>query len=263
MGHCYGVIGASGAHVVYDNCRGVVVCDITDFLPVSAIPRSYQRHPRGVWRGRREPDVSVAPLSVLQEGRHQDQTSSFFLRGVLAIPTALGFLRPHLRRDGVQVGDVNESCVPLLLLCNREVQAQQVDEAKRHQPRRESQTAASSDEGRCHCGAAAALFWEGGWMASSVCPPPPPPQRRARIKPSFRCFRNLSDPHNDQDARRQPEQAKCEKSLSTVHHHLQEKATLCCCSPSAVFLPRPGLARCSSARALGVDKMPLTDHDVM
>lgn len=166
MGHRYSVVGTDGAHVVNDNCRRVVVCSVPDFLSVCAVPRSHQRHPGGAGGDRREPDARVARLSVLREGRHQDQTSGFPLGRVLAIATALGFLCPDLRSDGVQVGDVDKRRVPLLLLCNREVQAQQVDEAKRQQPRRESQTAASSDEGRCHDCAAGS-----GWMRSSGSPP--------------------------------------------------------------------------------------------
>lgn len=161
MGHCYGVVGIAGAHVVYDNCRGIEVCSVTDFLSVCAVSRSYQRHPGDVVGDGGEPDVGVARLSVLQEARHQDPTSGFLLGRVLPVPPALGFLGLDLRSDGVLVCDVDKGGVPLLLLCNREVQAQQVDEAERQQPRRESQTAASSDEGRCHCAAG----W--GWMMSS------------------------------------------------------------------------------------------------
>lgn len=150
MWHCYGVVGTAGAHIVYDNCRRVVGCDVVDLLSVRAVPRSHQRHPGGVGRRGGEPDARVARLSVLREGRHQHQTSGFSLGRVLSIATALGFLRPDLRRDGVQVGDVDKRRVPLLFLRHREVQTQQVDEAERQQPRRESQTAASSDERRCH-----------------------------------------------------------------------------------------------------------------
>lgn len=153
MGHCYGVVGTAGAHIVYDNCRGVEVCSVPDLLSVCTVPCSHQRHPGVVVRDRREPDVWVARLSVLQGGRHQHQTSGFPLGRLLAIPPALCFLRPDLRRDRVQVGDVDKSSVPFLLLCNREVQTQQVHETERQQPRRESQTAASSDEGRCHSAA--------------------------------------------------------------------------------------------------------------
>lgn len=78
MGHCYGFVGAAGAHVVYDNCRGVEVGNVTDLLSVGAIPRSHQRHPGGLLRDGGEPDVRVARLSVLQEGRHQDLTFGFF-----------------------------------------------------------------------------------------------------------------------------------------------------------------------------------------
>lgn len=101
-------------------------------------------------RDRWEPDSRVARLSVLLEGRYQDQASDFFLGRVLAIPTALTFLCLDLRRDGVQVGDVDKGGVPLLFLRNREVQAQKVNETKRQETRREGYTAASSDEGRCH-----------------------------------------------------------------------------------------------------------------
>lgn len=101
MGHCYGVVGTVGAHIVYENSRGVEVCSVTDLVSVCTIPRSHQRHPGGVGRDRGEPDSWVARLSVLQEGRHQDQSSGFLLGRVLTIPTALGFLCPDLRGNGV------------------------------------------------------------------------------------------------------------------------------------------------------------------
>lgn len=202
MGHCYGFVGAAGAHVVYDNCRGIEVCDVTDFLPVCAVSRSHQSHPGGVLRCRREPDVWVARLSVLQEGRHQDQTSGFFLGRVFAVSAALGFLCLDLRSDGVQIGDVDKSGVPFLFLCYREVQAQQVDEAKRQQPRRESQTAASSDEGQCHCGAGS------GWMStessSLEISQHVPLWREALAKHAFCTAARAS---------RQPWQARCLQSL--------------------------------------------------
>lgn len=175
MGHCYSVVGAAGAHVVYDNRRGVVVCHVPDLLPVRAVPRSHQGHPGCVAGHRREPDVGVARLPVLLEGRHQHQTPGLSLGGVLAVAAALALFRPHLLSDGVLVGDVDERRVPLLFLCHGEVQAQQVDEAERQQPRRESQTAARSDEGRCHCDGAASL----GWVMSSPGLP-----RTGELKPS-------------------------------------------------------------------------------
>lgn len=164
MGHCYGVVGIGGAHIVYHNCRGVVVCNVTDLLSVGTVPISHQSHPGGVSGERREPEAGVARLPVLQAGRNQDQTSGFFLGRLLTIPSALGFLRPDLGSDGIQIGDVDKSSVPLLFLCNRKVQAQQVHETKRQQPRRESQTAATLDEGRCHC--AAAFGVDGPWSGS-------------------------------------------------------------------------------------------------
>lgn len=138
MGHCYCFVGADGTHVVYDNCRSIYVCNVADFLSVRTIPRSHQSQPGGVVRDRWEPEVWVTRLPVLLEGRQQDQTSSLPLGRVLAIPTALSFIRPDLRSDGVQVSDVDECCVPLLLFCDREVQTQQVYETKRQKPRRES-----------------------------------------------------------------------------------------------------------------------------
>lgn len=165
MGHCYGIVGA----VVYDYCGHVGVCNVSDFLSVGAVPCGHQRHPGGAPRDTGEPDIRVARLPVLREGRDQHQTSGFSFRRVLAIPTALGFLRLDHRGNGVEIRDVDKRCVPLLLLCDREVQAKQVDEAKRKQPRRESQTAASSDERRCHSAAAAAAAWR--WTTSSGYPP--------------------------------------------------------------------------------------------
>ena len=174
MGHCYGVVGA----VVYDYCRHVGVSDVSDFLSVGTVPCRHQRHPGGAVRGRGEPDARVARLSVLREAGDQDQTSGFPFGRVLAIATALGLLRLDHRGNGVEIRDVDKSSVPLLLFRDREVQAEQVDEAKRKQPRRESQTAASSDEGRCHSAAA-------GWMTSSGCPP------KLASRPSFKRVRSL------------------------------------------------------------------------
>lgn len=155
VGHCYCVVGTVGAHIIDDNCRGVEICDVPDFLLEGAVPRGNQRHPGGALGHSGEPDVWVARLSVLQKWRHQDQTLDFFLGRVLAVPTALGFLHPDLRADRIQVRDVDKRRVPFLLFCNSEVQAQQVNETKWQQPRRESQTAARSDDGWCHRGRAA------------------------------------------------------------------------------------------------------------
>lgn len=130
MGHGDGVVGAAGAHVIDDNCRGVEICDVPDLLSEGAVPRGHQRHPGGVWGHRGEPDVRIARLPVLRKARHQDQTLDFFLGRVLAVATALGFLHPDLGTDGIQVGDVDKRRVPLFLFCNSEVQAQQVNETK-------------------------------------------------------------------------------------------------------------------------------------
>lgn len=122
--HCYCVVGTAGAHIIDDNCRGVDICDVPDFLSKRAVPRGHQRHPGGVVGHRGEPDVWVASLSVLRKGRQQDQTLDFFLGRVLAVPTALGFLYPDLRADRIQVRDVDKSRVPFFFFCNSEVQAQ-------------------------------------------------------------------------------------------------------------------------------------------
>lgn len=155
VGHGYCVVCTAGTHVIDDNCRGVQICNVPDFLSIRAVPRGHQRHPGSVWGHRGEPDVRIARLPVLRKGRQQDQTLDFFLGRVLAVATALGFLNPDLGTDGIQVCDVDERRVPLFFFCNSEVQAQQVNETKWQQPRRESQTAASSDDGWCHCERAA------------------------------------------------------------------------------------------------------------
>lgn len=155
VGHGYCVVCTAGTHVIDDNCRGVQICNIPDFLSERAVPRGHQRHPGSVWGHRGEPDVRIARLPVLRKGRQQDQTLDFFLGRVLAVATALGFLNPDLRTDRIQVCDVDKRRVPLFFFCNSEVQAQQVNETKWQQPRRESQTAASSDDGWCHCERAA------------------------------------------------------------------------------------------------------------
>lgn len=258
MGHCYCVVGTDGAHIVYDNCRGVVVCNVTDFLSVCTIPRSHQRHPGGVVQDRWEPEVWVARLPVLQEGRHQDQTSGLFLGRVLAIPPALGFICPDLRSDGVQVGDVDKCCVPLLFFCYREVQAQQVDETKRQQPRRESQTATSSDEGRCHCGCAAGL----GCVMSSGSPP----HWKARTSVLFSQEVQVETftSHTIQSQLAAPHrlgvQRVCRRRAKVPYTPppAEKDDALCCCSLLAASIPRSGLAQRSSARDLGVYKVPLT-----
>lgn len=130
VGHCYCVVGTAGAHVIDDNCRRVEICDVPDFLPERAVPRGHQCHPGGIGGHRGEPDLWIARLSVLRKARHQDQTLDFSLGRVLAVPTALGFLDPDLRTDGIQVCDVDEGRVPLFFFCNSEVQAQQVNETK-------------------------------------------------------------------------------------------------------------------------------------
>lgn len=146
MGHRDGVVGT----VVYNNRRRVAVCGVADFLSKCAVSLSHQRHPGRVLGNRGKADVRVAALSVLREAGDQNPTSGFSLGRVLSVPAALGLLRPHLRGNGVQVGDVDEGRVPLLLLCSREVQAEQLDEAEGQQPGPHSQTAAGSEEGRSH-----------------------------------------------------------------------------------------------------------------
>lgn len=169
MGHCYSVVGT----IVYDDGGRVVICDVPDFLPVRAVPRGHKRHPGGALhlRGSREPDTGVARLSVLLKGREQHRSPGFSLGRVLAVATALRLLCFNLHGNRVQIGDVDESRVPLLLLRDREVQAEQVHEAERQQPRRKSQTAAGSDEGRSH-GATGGRS-EGAWC-QPLSPPLPP-----------------------------------------------------------------------------------------
>lgn len=151
MWHCDAVV----AGVVYHNSRRVGFCNVANFVLTGTVSCGHQRHPGPAALGcPREPDVGVARLPVLRRGREEDLTFDLSFGRVLPVPAAFGFLRLDRGGDGIDVGDVDEGCVPLLLLRDREVQAEAVDEAERQQTRRDGQIHATvRDEGRCHSAA--------------------------------------------------------------------------------------------------------------
>lgn len=145
--HRNGVVGVGQANVEDDHRRRVVGRSVADLVRVRAVSPGYQRYPGAGLRRYREPGVGVAGLAIMWGGGQHDQAFSVPLWRVFPVAAALRFLRVRLRVGRVQVGNVDEGCVPLLPLGHGEVQTQQMDEAEREQPGGEGQTAAGRDNG--------------------------------------------------------------------------------------------------------------------
>lgn len=175
--HRNGVVGVGQANVVDDHRRRVVGRSVADLVLVRAVSPGYQRYPGGGLSRYRKAGVGVAGLAIMWGGGQHDQAFRVPLWRVFPVAAALRFLRVRLRVGRVQVGNVDEGCVPLLPLGHGEVQTQQMDEAEREQPGGEGQTAAGRDDRtRGHDGPQNKPVFGGCLLNHAASRPNPKPQ---------------------------------------------------------------------------------------